>query len=196
MDAALGLEQPVGVLAPDGQRRGLEAGLLARARLDELGLEPAVGRPAEVHPQQHLRPVLRIRPARAGRDRDDSVALVVLAVEERLLAQTREIVAHGRDLLRHLALELRVELDQLTSVVELVPQALVALEPPRHPRVLGRDAGGLGLVVPEPGHAHGALELRRAGCQRNGVKGSHGPSRAGPRAPRAGRRSVCPRRPS
>ena len=72
--AALGLEEPVGVLALDGERRRLEAGLLARARLDELGLEAAILRPAEVHPQQHLRPVLGVGAARARVDRDDGVA--------------------------------------------------------------------------------------------------------------------------
>ena len=44
--AALGLEDPVGVLALDGERRRLEARLLAGRGLDQLGLEPAVGRPS------------------------------------------------------------------------------------------------------------------------------------------------------
>jgi hypothetical protein len=117
--AALRLEEPVRVLATHGERRGLEAGLLSRARLDELRLEAAVAGPAEIHPEQHLRPVLRVRAARAGGDRDERVTGVVLAVEERFLLEAGELVADGGDLLGDLALERRVELEQLTSVVDL-----------------------------------------------------------------------------
>jgi hypothetical protein len=49
VDPPLRLEQPVRVLPSDGQGCGLEARLFARARLDELGLESAVGGPPEVH---------------------------------------------------------------------------------------------------------------------------------------------------
>ncbi len=56
--------------------------------------------------------------------------------------------------------------------------------------MLGRDAGGLLLVVPEPGRTHGCFELFLAGRQLNGVKGTHEPSRAGLRAPRAAAREV------
>ena len=85
VDAALGLERPIGVFALDGERRGLEAGFLPRARLEQLRLEAAVGRPAQVHAQQDLGPVLRVGAARAADDGHDRVAGVVLAVEERLL---------------------------------------------------------------------------------------------------------------
>src|SRR5205807_4236228 len=46
MLSPLGLEDPVGVFAPDGERRRLEARLLARARLETLDAEPPVSRPA------------------------------------------------------------------------------------------------------------------------------------------------------
>ena len=119
MDAALGLEEAVRVLALDGDRRRLEARLLPGARLDELGLEAAVGRPAEVHPEQHLGPVLRVGAARAGGDRDDRVPGVVLAVEERLLLQARQLGADRGELLGDLVLERRVELEELRRLVDL-----------------------------------------------------------------------------
>src|SRR5438270_8430157 len=104
VDAALGLEHSVGVLTLDGERGGLEARLLARARLDELGLEAAVGGPAQVHAEQDLGPVLCVRAAGAGVDRDDRVAGVVLAVEERVLLEPLELAAErddrGLDLVR------------------------------------------------------------------------------------------------
>ena len=83
--AALRLEESVGVLTLHRQRRRLEPRLLPRARLDELGLEAAVVCPAQVHAQEHLGPVLGVGAARARVDRDDGVAGVVLAVEERVL---------------------------------------------------------------------------------------------------------------
>ena len=102
---------------------GLEARLLARARLDELRLEAAVGRPAQVHAQEHLGPVLRVGAAGAGRDRHNRVAGVVLAVEQRLLLQARELGPDGRDLLGDLGLELGLELEQLGRLLHLARSA-------------------------------------------------------------------------
>ena len=180
VDAALGLEEPICVLAADERRRRLEPRLLAGARLDELRLEPTVDGPAQVHPQQHLGPVLRVGAARARRDRDDGVPGVVLAVEERLLPEPCELVPHRGDLLGNLFLERRLQLDQLRGVVDLAPERLVAVELARHAGVLRRDTGRLGLVVPELRGAHPLLELRAPAGQRIRVKGSHGPRRAGP----------------
>ncbi len=179
VDAALGLEEPVGVLALRGQRRRLEACFLPGARLDELGLETAVGGPAQVHAQQHLGPVLRVGAARAGVNRDDSVAGVVLAVEQRVLLEPLELAAERLQLGLDVGRELGLELEQLGGVVVLALQALVALEPLRQAGVLGGDCGRVGLVVPEPGRAHLLLELGDAGGYRVGVKGNHGPRRAG-----------------
>ena len=52
----LGLQPAVGVLALDQQRRRLDAGLLARALLDQGDLVAALLRPAHVHARQHARP--------------------------------------------------------------------------------------------------------------------------------------------
>ena len=95
--AALRPEDPVGVLALDGEGCGLEAGFFAGARLDDLGLEAAVVGPALVHAQEHLGEVLRVRAADVGLQRHDRVAGVVLAAEERLLLQAFELLPQRRD---------------------------------------------------------------------------------------------------
>ena len=74
MLAALGLEDAVRVLAADGEGRALQSRFLARAGLEQLRLEAALGDPALVHPQHHLGPVLRVGAARAGLKRDHGVA--------------------------------------------------------------------------------------------------------------------------
>ena len=159
MLAALGLEDAVGVLAGDGEGGALQAGLLARARLEQLDLEAAVGGPALVHPQHHLRPVLRVGAAGARLERDDRVAGVVLAVEERRLLEPVELALErpdrGLDLVGHL----RVELEQAGGVLEVGRQALVHLEALRDARVLGADLLRPLLVVPEARLAHRLLEL-------------------------------------
>ena len=82
--AALGAQQPVRVLVVDCQPRRLDPRLLA---VGPLGQRRARARlplgPPRVHPQQHLRPVLRVDAARAGEDGEHGAARVVLAVEQR-----------------------------------------------------------------------------------------------------------------
>src|SRR5437588_11674541 len=93
---------------------------------------------AQVHAQQHLRPVLRVRTAGARVDREHGVARVVLAREERVLLQPPELPAQrldrGRDLARHLT----VHREELDGVLVLLREALEALESPGYARVLGR----------------------------------------------------------
>ena len=78
------LQVAVRVRPFDRERRVLDPAALARLQVDELGLEAAALGPAQVHAQQHLRPVLRLGAARARMDRDDGVAGVVLAAEHLL----------------------------------------------------------------------------------------------------------------
>ena len=84
VDAGLGRQQAVRVFAGDRQRRALEAGFVARLIVDQLAPEPTAFRPAQIHPQQHLGPVLRLGPAGARMDGDDRVLPVVRAAEHLL----------------------------------------------------------------------------------------------------------------
>ena len=95
VDALLGLDDAVRVVALERERGRLDARLLARRRLDQLGLVAAVLGPAQVHAQQHLGPVLGVGAAGAGRDLHERGAAVVLAGEERGLLE-RVDLARGR----------------------------------------------------------------------------------------------------
>src|SRR5919108_2671935 len=185
VDTSFSLQDPVGVLALRGEGGGLEPGLLAGARLEQLGLKASALRPAEVHAQQHLRPVLGVGPARARVDRDDRVTRVVLAGEECVLLEPVELLAQRRntrgDLLRHVA----VHGEELLGVLVVLCQAAVALEAARQARVLGADLGGSALVVPQARGTELLLQLGDAALQLLRVKGNHGPRRAGPRSPGA-----------
>ncbi len=162
VDAPLRLEDAVGVLPAGGERRRLQSGLLSRARLDQLDLEAALLRPPEVHAEEDLRPVLRVGSARAGVDRDHRVAAVVLAVEEGVLAQAVELVLDRPDVRFDLVRHAAVELEQVACVLVVLQQTPVALQPLRHPGMLGRDLCRPLLVVPEAGPGHLGLELCRA----------------------------------
>ncbi len=127
-------------------------------------LKPRFFGPAEVHAQEHLGEVLGVGSTRVGLDRDDGVARVVLAREEGVLLEARQLLLdrleRGLDVGGHVA----VHGEELARVVVLAPEPLVALEPLGDPGVLGGDRGRALLVVPEAGLAHLRLELCGACC--------------------------------
>ena len=84
MHAGFREQHAVGVVAVDRERRALDPGLVAGLHVDHLALEAAPLGPAQIHAQEHLGPVLRLGPARAGMDGDDGVLTVVLAAEHLL----------------------------------------------------------------------------------------------------------------
>src|SRR5581483_533430 len=104
---------------------------------------------------------------------------------ERVLLRPLELAAERRDRLGDVVRERLVEREELFRIVVLALQVVVALEPPRHAGVLRADCGCVLLVVPESRLAELLLELGGARPQPVGVKGNHGPSRAGPRSRRA-----------
>ena len=179
--APLGLQDPVGVLALDGEGRALEARLLAGARLEELDLEAPVGAPALVHPQHHLRPVLGVGAPGARLERHDGVAGVVLAVEERRLLEPLELAAQRPDRCGDLVGHRRVELVELAGVLVLAGEPLVGLE-------LLRDAGVLGARSSAPGPGRPRSRARswptsssaRRSLRRAGSKVITDPGKLGP----------------
>ena len=82
VDAALALQKTEGVRARDAQGHTLDAGFITGKIVQLLHGEMAPGSPAGVHAQQHLRPVLRFRAARAGVDLQDGVLVVLLTGEQ------------------------------------------------------------------------------------------------------------------
>jgi len=179
--ASLGLEDAVGVLA-----EMVKVALLRPASSPGLASSRSLPEPASCAPHartsrsHHLGPVLRVR-CRPVPDWSvtTAVACVVLAVEERRLLEPLELVPKRPDRGCDLVCHSRVELVECAGVLELAHEPLVALEPPRDARLL-RVTSAPPLVVPEAGLAHHPLELVPASRKAVGVKGNHGPSRAGP----------------
>ena len=168
------------------KRRRLEPGLLARARLDQLGLEPALARPSAgtCGAASPPSPARRCRP---------SPAWIVTTASPASYSPLKSASSWSRSSSSRSGVttdssssaELAVHREQLLRVLVVALEALVALEPLGQARVLGRHGRRALLVVPESRCAELALELGEALPQPLGVKGNHGPSRAGPRSPRA-----------
>ena len=101
MHAGLGAQPTIGVFAPHFHAGALDAGHFPGTRIDHLAGEAAGGAPAQVHTQQHLRPVLRLGAAGARLDVEKRVVRVHLAAKHAFQLQVP-----------HLGLEaLRVALD-------------------------------------------------------------------------------------
>ena len=83
MDANLAGQKAVGVVAVHGKRRGLQPGLLTRLVVVENSLKSLPLRPAQIHSQQHVSPVLRLRASGSGMNRHNGVAGVVFAGQKR-----------------------------------------------------------------------------------------------------------------
>ena len=84
MDTGFGRHQAKRVLAVQRERRALDPGFFARLVVEHLSLEAAALGPFQVHPQQHVGPVLRLGTAGTGMDRDDGTGAIVLAAEHLL----------------------------------------------------------------------------------------------------------------
>ena len=74
------IAEDVVALEPDGG--ALEPGLFSRLVVEDLGLEALALGVAQVHPQQHLGPVLGLGAAGPGMDGQDGVAGIVRVVEQ------------------------------------------------------------------------------------------------------------------
>src|SRR5690606_24697034 len=182
-DAGLGRQPAIGVLALDAYGRRLDASNVAAAGLHDLGLPAAILRPAQVHAQQDLGPVLGLGAAGAGLDVEEGVGRVHLAgehaLELQLLHLTRKAVDVGLDRLHGFGVVLglgQVEqfggadqaigqvADAVDGLVEqgaLAPQRLRALGVVPDVRVLELalyflEALALRVVVKETPSAHPA----------------------------------------
>ena len=186
VDAALGGEQAVGVLAVDDEGRRLEPRLLALGRLGHLDPEAAPLGPAQVHPQQHLGPVLRVGAAGARAHRDDGVAGVVLAVEEARLLELGQPALDRGELLVELGGDLGIlgrHLDEVAEVGDVGARATGRSRASAARAACRAEVFAAGSWSSQkPGRLHRCLERGYLGFERGGVKGS---PRAGsaPRVP-------------
>jgi hypothetical protein len=95
VDAALHAQPAVDKPAGDLDRGALDAGLLSRLGVDDVRPETVAFGPAEVHAEEHLRPVRGLRAAGSRADRQDGVLGVVLAGEQEERALALELGAEG-----------------------------------------------------------------------------------------------------
>ena len=161
-----GCQQAVDVLAGKEEGDALEARFLAGLVVDDLRFEPFLLRPAKVHAQKHLRPVLRLRPSRARVNDEEGVVLVVLAGEESPDLLGLDIPGKLRDLRLEIAQDLRVpfvekleeDIDFLDPGVDLLPEVEFAEEGVS----FLEDFGGFLTVVVEAGLAQLFLESGEA----------------------------------
>src|SRR5262249_13869191 len=84
VNADLAGQQAVGVVAYHGEGGGLDAGFFRILAFDDVHRKALALRPARVHAQQHLRPILLFRSAAPWVNGYDGVARVVFAGEQGL----------------------------------------------------------------------------------------------------------------
>jgi len=163
-------------------------------------------RPAEVHPQEHLRPVGRLGPAGPRADREHGIPVVVLAAEEERRPQAGELSRERVELGREVRLQppvpgrpvagLRREVVQLGKIArsplqvapsrELVAQLLGLLQDTLSRLGIVPEAGLGRLLVEDPESLVLAGEVKDA--PRSRARGPRGRARV--RRPSAARSQV------
>jgi hypothetical protein len=154
-------------------------------------------RPAQVHAQEHLRPVGRLGAAGAGADRQDRGASVVLAGEQQLRALAGEL---GVELLGRavgLGLELGVtrllgKLDRGLEVGGTRQQAVPQLEVVTQPVGLAQDVLCAPAVVPEARLRRARVELGQSNLLAGEVKDAPRSSGSAPPGRGRARRPLVP----
>ena len=105
VNALLRFQKAVGVVPLDKERCGLDARLIARLQVGRLHGKAVPLRPASVHAEEHLRPVLRLRATRARMERQDGIVRIVVAREQHLELQSlkslRDEIELGADVILH-----------------------------------------------------------------------------------------------
>src|SRR5207237_6975116 len=97
MSPRLAPEKAVGILALDLDGRRLDPRLVAGEEIHDLRLAARALAPAEIHPEEHLRPVLRLRSASTGMDREDRRFRVVGARHHDLQLELVQVSAEAGD---------------------------------------------------------------------------------------------------
>src|SRR5512136_2951663 len=98
MDAVFCPEVAVSVVALDLQHGALYPSLFAGRRIQHLGMEAPSLRPPDVHPQQHLRPVLRLGATGTGVESHNRVPAIVFATKKQLKIEPLDVRRYTIDL--------------------------------------------------------------------------------------------------
>ena len=157
--AALAFQIAVGVVAGDLEGHRLDARLVAVQQVQQLHREAHPLGEAGVHAVEHLGPVLGLGAARARVQREDAVAVVVLAGQQRLEPQGLQVALQafklGPDLV-HAALVVGLlrKLHQHLDVVRPGNQAFIVLDAVLHRAGLRGHLLCPLRIVPEARGAH------------------------------------------
>ncbi len=195
VDAALGAKPAIRPPAVDRDGHALEPGLLAFLLVEDLGREAMSFRPAQVHPQEHLGPVGRLRPAGPRTDRQERRPVVVGAREQQRGPLAPVVGLEGRCVALQLGFELGVgrlseELERGQQVVGAGSQLVPGVQLATQAFGLAHDLLRGAAVIPEPGFLGQRLDLGDAGGLRLEVKDA--PRSTGSVQPGRGRRMVPP----
>ena len=167
MHARLRAQPAEGVLARELDRGALDTRHFAAGHLDELCVETARLAPAQVHAQEHLGPVLRLRAAGAGLDVQEGVVGVHLAIEHAAEFELLEDTGKLGDLAFEVfqgcfVIFLAGQLDQIlrigASALEAVDGADYVLEG----RALAAQRLGPLRVIPDAGLGQFKFYFRKA----------------------------------
>ena len=186
----LGLHVPVGVLPLEPERRALDPGVVGVGDLEDVGLPPLPLAVADVHPHQHLGPVLGLGAAGPGVDLEERRELVLRLgqLEPQLpLARPRLDRRHGRVGVPLHRLAFPEELGEDLELLPLLPERLVVAQDDVGPLELLQRLLGRRRVVPEVGRPGPRLELGLLLLRAADVKGTPGAPRPGSPAPAASR---------
>ena len=172
VDAALGLQQAVGILARDFHGHRLDPAL-GFQQVDDLNLAAAPLRPARVHAQQHGGPVAGLGAARPGVDGQEGrggIPLLTQQLQEielgEILLQLLQAAAQLR--LHGLVLLLHRQLVHLLLIRHPGPQRLPGLPTP--PELLQHRQGALGALAILPELGVGGLDLQLGDLRLQGLR--------------------------
>ena len=84
MDASLGGEVSIGILADHIERDRFDSGFFTLLVIEHFGLEAILLGPSQIHAHEHFGPVLRLGAAGSGMDVHDRVQRIVFAGQQDL----------------------------------------------------------------------------------------------------------------
>ena len=156
MHAGFRLQPAIGIVALHQQRRGFDARLFTGGKFLQLHLEAALLGPAGIHAQQHVRPVLAFRAARARMHLDKRVRRIHLARQQRfhlhLLDLGHQRLDAGFSILDRVGVALFLaHRDQLDAVAQRLVKALDGINHLLQPLALLHQLLGFTGVVPKIG---------------------------------------------
>ena len=175
MHAALGAQPTVGVLPLEAYGGALDAGHLPFGHLDQLGCEPPPLAPAQVHAEQHLRPILGLGAAGTSLDVEKGAGGIHLAGEHPAELQRAEPLPErgyvGIDLGDGLGVGFLLgQGEQRPGVIEAGVEAIETLDDPSEARALAAQRLRPGRLAPYVGQLELAVDLFQLLAARFDVK--------------------------